>query len=346
MPRDLTRLSIKELAKYGHFEELCQRSTDGAEVDLAEIFERAVTDFRTVKRTSGHQKTLRWCIDQGLNFDSRAGWLNESVVCLAAAFGNNDIIASMAMKGIPENPFVRASVGDVEFLARYGARHELQNLKDENGFNLLFYCAQSGLGQRDLNTRVRVVEVCRMLLDRGVSPSCEVEYALPIFPAFLCASCGGNEDVMRLLLEHGGLTAERFHQVLEHTLEPHQRSGEPIYHIAELILEYGFDINQLRPDQGRTLLHGAANRGSRNAVRWLLQHGASPNSLDSGGRTPLHACAERNTGTTVIKLLIDAGAELNAVDSIGNTPLDDARKNKRVKVAAYLESVGGRSCRS
>jgi ankyrin repeat protein len=128
--------------------------------------------------------------------------------------------------------------------------------------------------------------------------------------------------------------------VLEHSLEPHQRSGEPYYQIAELILDSGFDINELRPDQGRTLLHGAANRGTLKAVKWLVEHGANPNALDGGGRTPLHVCAERNRSAATIKLLVAAGADLSARDASGHTPLDYARKNKRVRVVEYLVSLG------
>src|SRR4051794_41946787 len=50
--------------------------------NLAYIFDRAVTDFRTVKRKPGHLRILQWCIDRGLDFDARAGWMNQSVVCL------------------------------------------------------------------------------------------------------------------------------------------------------------------------------------------------------------------------------------------------------------------------
>jgi ankyrin repeat protein len=144
---------------------------------------------------------------------------------------------------------------------------------------------------------------------------------------------------MRLLLDHGGLRAERFPQVLEWSLEPHVRSGEPFYHIARVVLDHGFDIN-MRPERGRTLLHGAANRGTIKAVKWLLQNGANPNALDGGGRTPLHVCAERNTSASVLELLIEAGSEPNARDASGKTPLDYARAKKRVKVVAYLESIG------
>lgn len=339
VPQDPKHHSINDLAKHGRFEALCNRIDGGEDADLATIFERAVTDFRTVKRNAGHNKILQWCLDKGLALDARAGWMNQSVVCLAAANGNNEIISSMMRKGLPDNPFARASVGDLEFLANYALRQELQDLQDENGFNLLFYCAQSGLGRRDERLRDRLADTCRLLIDHGVSPSHEVQIALPIFPAFLCASSGGNREVMRLLLDHGGLTAQRFHLVLEHALEPHQRSGDPFYHIAELVLQYRFNINESRPDQGRTALHAASTRGSVKATRWLLQNGADPNALDAQGRTPLHVCAARNNVATVVKLLIGAGSEPNALDASGNTPLDCARKNGRSKVADYLVSV-------
>ena len=341
MPQDPKMLSLDKLAKYGSFEELRLRAAAIENPNLAYIFDRAVTDFRTVKRESGHQSILRWCIDQGLDFDARAGWMNLSVVCLAAQYGNNEIIDFMSAKGLPDNPFVRASVGDLEFLRGHATRHRLSDLKDVNGFNLLFYCAGSGLGRRDESMRKRLAEVCRHLLDHGVSPSHEADSGgMRLFPAFLCAWWGGNEEVMSLLLDHTGLRAERFHGVWEFSLEPHQRSGGPFYRVAEVILRHGFNLNDMS-NRSRTLLHGSANRGALEAMRWLLMNGADPNALDVCGRTPLHVCAERNTSTSAIKLLIDAGAGPNARDSSGRTPLDYARENRREKVVEHLELIGG-----
>lgn len=192
MSRNPETLSISHLAKYGHFEELQRRVSAGAHVDPVKIFERAVTDFRTVRRNSGHLKILKWCVDSGIDFDRRVGWLNQNVVCLAAACGNNEVVQYMLQKERPDNPFVWASVGECESLERYAGGHDLSALQDENGFNLLFNCAESGLGRRDRDTRQRLTRSCRLLLAHGVSPLHEVDNKLPISPAFLCASYGGN----------------------------------------------------------------------------------------------------------------------------------------------------------
>lgn len=332
-------LSTDKLAKYGHFDELCGRATAGEKLNLTRVFERAVTDFRTVRRNPGHQKILLWCLDQGLDICARAGWLNQPVICLAAAAGNTAVVEAMAHRGLPDDPFVRAAVGDVEYLERFGSRHELSGILDTNGFNALFYCAESGLGRHDQGVKARLSQVCRLLIDHRVNPVHEVQAELPVFPAFLCATSGGNEEVMSLLLESGGLPAERSHQVLEHVLEPHQRSGEPFYPIAELVLRHGLDINSLSADQGRTLLHGSANRGSIRAVTWLLENGADSNALDERGRTPLHVCAERNTSASVASLLIGAGSDAKARDAEGKTPIDYALANGRGRIVEYLAAI-------
>jgi Ankyrin repeats (3 copies) len=342
VPRTSKTLSIGELAKHGRFDELGQRILAGERANLAAIFERAVTDFRTVRRNPGHLAILEWCIDQGLDLDARAGWLNQSIFCLAAAAGNNELVAYMLRKKPADNPFAWASLGEVELLASHASGRDLSELQDENGFNLLFNCAQSGLGRRDPEVKQRLTRLCRLLVDRGVSPRHEVNFGVPISPAFLCAASGGNAEIMRLLLDNGGLTAELFHLAIEHCLEPHQRSGEPFYDVADCILGHGFDVNTLSADARRSLLHGAANRGTIKAVKWLLAKGADPNRLDGCGRTPLHVCAQRNTSAAVARLLIGAGAEPQAVDSAGKTALDHARENDRTKTVEYLESIGSR----
>ena len=68
-------------------------------------------------------------------------------------------------------------------------------------------------------------------------------------------------------------------------------------------------------------------------------HGADPNFPSPEGWTPLHAAAERNTGTRVIKLLLRSGADPGARTADGWTALDLAERNGKKRVADYLRSI-------
>src|SRR5262245_24392471 len=127
VPRDPrpTPTPIGTLAKHGEFEEFRRRAATMASLDLAYVFDRAVTDFRTVKRRPGHQRILKWCIENGLDPATRAGWMNQPVACLAAQYGNNPIVELMRTRGLPDNPFVRASIGDLDYLRRHAVHHRL-----------------------------------------------------------------------------------------------------------------------------------------------------------------------------------------------------------------------------
>lgn len=339
MPHVPNTLSVNHLAKYGRYDELVKRIEAGEAYDLASLFERAVTDFRTIPRNPGHLAILKWCVDQGLDPTVRTGPLSRSIVSLAAMAGNEAIIDYLQPRSLSDDPFVWASIGEGKRLKDCTSRTNLAELHDINGFNLLFNCAESGLGRRNQATREGLTDVCRFLLDQGVDPRYELPGKLPITPVFLCASNGGNIEIMRLLLGEGALAGDRFQLALEHALEPHQRSGPPFFEIAECFLAHGLDLNEPSREQGRTLLHGAANRGSIQAVCWLLQHGANPHRLDTQGRTPLHVCAQRNTSIAVAELLVSNGAGTDALDSYGKTPLDYARERQRSKLVRFFEAA-------
>lgn len=141
---------------------------------------------------------------------------------------------------------------------------------------------------------------------------------------------------MRQLVEAGGVHAGNYHLTIEHALEPHQRSGGPAGGLARVILDAGFDINGIREEQGRTLLHGSANRGTVRAVEWLLANGADPNRRDRDGRTPLHVAAMHNTSPGVVRRLLAVDCDPRHVDDAGMTALDHAVARKRTKVVDYL----------
>ena len=98
-------------------------------------------------------------------------------------------------------------------------------------------------GGGDARTAKRLAATCEFLIEQGIPPGDVVMNQLELSPAFLCAWFGGNVQIMKQLLAHGGMTTRQFPQSLEFSLEPHQRSGEPFYPIADALIGHGFDID-------------------------------------------------------------------------------------------------------
>lgn len=78
----------------------------------------------------------------------------------------------------------------------------------------------------------------------------------------------------------------------------------------------------VRDDEGRTALTGAAAGGHESIVRLLLNHGADVSARDSHGRTPLHWAATENR-VGVVDVLLSSGrdVDINVADADGCTPL-------------------------
>lgn len=77
----------------------------------------------------------------------------------------------------------------------------------------------------------------------------------------------------------------------------------------EEIVQAGVSIDTADTN-GRTALHMAAAKGNKDAVAWLLRHGANVNAIDAFGNSPLQDAqrGESKAKREVIKLLQQAGA--------------------------------------
>ncbi|OQA31190.1 MAG: Ankyrin repeats (3 copies) [Betaproteobacteria bacterium ADurb.Bin341] len=73
-------------------------------------------------------------------------------------------------------------------------------------------------------------------------------------------------------------------------------------------------------ENGKTLLHYAANRGYVEIVQLLLEHGAKLDVQDKNKKTPLHEAMAYHHDK-VARLLIEKGANVNLRDKEGKTPL-------------------------
>jgi ankyrin repeat protein len=113
---------------------------------------------------------------------------------------------------------------------------------------------------------------------------------------FLTAALAGDVTVMKLLLEHGAdprintfqgtsplMAAAGVNWVLAQTWT---EGPEQLLEAVKLCADLGMDVNQAN-SMGITALHGAANRGSDDIIRFLVARGADLTARDNERRSPL-----------------------------------------------------------
>jgi uncharacterized protein len=74
-------------------------------------------------------------------------------------------------------------------------------------------------------------------------------------------------------------------------------------------LAQGADPSVKESRGGDTLLHLAAESGNPDLVRWLIEHGADPNTTNNAGATALDLAAGKRD-LEVVRCLVEHGAEL------------------------------------
>ena len=79
--------------------------------------------------------------------------------------------------------------------------------------------------------------------------------------------------------------------------------------------------------------------GDRDAIGFLLAHGADINQTDANGDSALHLAVSRGY-RVVVKYLIKAGADVNAVNGAGATPLAIALEGGSPEIIDMLQRNG------
>jgi len=158
------------------------------------------------------------------------------------------------------------------------------------------------------------LELIELLLERGADPNVRMTEVPPIRrdflrvtgslawvdftgqTPFLTAALAGDVAVMKLLLSHGAdphiptfagttplMAAAGVNWVVDQTYD---EGPDTLLEAVKLCVELGMDVNAVN-SMGLTALHGAANRGSDDIIRLLVQLGAKLDVKDAEGRTPL-----------------------------------------------------------
>jgi ankyrin repeat protein len=198
--------------------------------------------------------------------------------------------------------------------------------------------------------REPLIEVVRVLLERGADPNPRTTETFPIrnhiLPTtsslswvdfigqtpFITAALSGDLTVMRLLLEYdadphittlGGtsalMAAAGVNWVVAQTFD---EGPEALLEAVRLCYELGLDVNDAN-SMGITALMGAANRGSDDIIRFLVEKDARMDVRDNEGRAPLdwakgvflatHAAVPKPDSVALLTELMDAaGVEIPA----------------------------------
>jgi ankyrin repeat protein len=162
--------------------------------------------------------------------------------------------------------------------------------------------------------RAPVLELIRVLLDKGASVNVRTKESPPIRrqwltttgtlewvdftgqTPFLRAALAGDLTVMKLLLARGAdpkistfggttalMAAAGVNWVVDQTAD---EGPKALLEAVQLCVELGLDVNAIN-SMGLTAVHGAANRGSDDIIRFLASKGARLDVKDKEGRTPL-----------------------------------------------------------
>lgn len=120
----------------------------------------------------------------------------------------------------------------------------------------------------------------------------------------------------------------------ETTLTHYVKDSDVTNVLQHLKSSQAVKLNEL-DNEGLSLLHWAADRGSPDVLSALLSHGADVNVKDAEGQTPLHyavSCGHLHC----IKILLDNGADVNLKDNDGSDVIslaqDDSVKNLLVSL--------------
>jgi ankyrin repeat protein len=209
------------------------------------------------------------------------------------------------------------------------------------------------------------VEMVRLLIDKGASPTTKLEGFTPTE----LARKYDQSAVYDYLISRGGIPVDS-REAAQLALIEAAGSGlgrdEEVIARMERAVTQGARINGTDPDNATALI--AAVRwpiyvqSQADSIRWLLDHGADPNQKGASGfqgieGLPLHIFVAMNKATLAgvpsrpeakpmaeetLARLLKAGAKVSGMDSQGRTPLHLAAKSDNVRAAEVLIKEGAK----
>ncbi|KAL7907859.1 ankyrin repeat-containing domain protein [Trichoderma velutinum] len=127
----------------------------------------------------------------------------------------------------------------------------------------------------------------------------------------------GHSSIVEILMEAGALSIT---EDASRRSPLSYASGNGHVTVMDKLMSDSRVKTDSRDMQNRSPLHWAAKNCHKDAVEWLIDHGAEANAKDIQNRSPLHWAAE-NGDCDAIRCLVNSRARVDDVDSNEYTPL-------------------------
>lgn len=105
--------------------------------------------------------------------------------------------------------------------------------------------------------------------------------------------------------------------------------------MATLLEKYPDLVNDITTGGAQPLHMCGMSKNKQHAVKYLVEHGADIEALDTYGMTPLHRMASNNLAAGA-KMLLEAGADVTNTGKCGSSPLQVARGSAASAVMEVL----------
>ncbi len=280
---------------------------------------------------------FEWMLDRGADPELMAAWPPARAVIIAAFAGVAEYVTILRGRGVEENVFVSAALGDARAVARHlkkdaadatardgegaAAGHCLPG-SQPGGLTALQCAAGSKLGAKDAKTAAGLIESAKTLIEAGADVNAITRsWGDDVNATYFAVH---NDAMYELLLDHGA----------DPTAALPPAVWRERYHLAEMAMARGGDINA-PADDGKPMLNQMVRWGQLKQAFWLLEQGASPNAADERGWTAVHQAASRGNERLMRAVLV-AGGDRSRRDRSGHTPLQVARAMGRSKMVRIL----------